>query len=122
MPKRTRNYHEFLNEQLRDPAFAADYLSATAQESLEMLPVAMRNVAEAHKMSRVANGAKVNRESLYKTLSAKGNPRLDTIASILDVFGVQIAFLPKKHPRTESRQLGKTQVTHPTRGTRRKSR
>jgi probable addiction module antidote protein len=122
MPKRTRNYYDFLSEQLRDPAFAADYLSATAQESLEMLPVAMRNVAEAHKMSRVANGAKVNRESLYKTLSAKGNPRLDTIAGILDVFGVQIAFVPKKaSPR--GAQLAKMSSTASRASrTRRKSR
>jgi probable addiction module antidote protein len=111
MPKRTRNYHDFLNEHLLDPEFAADYLSAAAKESPKMLPVAMRNIAEAHKMSRVAARAKVNRESLYKTLSAKGNPRLDTFASILEAFGIQVGFAAKKHShRTAARKSKITQA------------
>jgi|HubBroStandDraft_6_1064221.scaffolds.fasta_scaffold392635_3 probable addiction module antidote protein len=122
MPKRVRDYQDFLNEQLRDPAFASDYLSATALESFEMLPVAMRKVAEAHKMSRVANGAKVNRESLYKTLSANGNPRLDTMAGILDVFGIQLAFLPKSRRQANSRRVGKTKSTASSVRARRKPR
>lgn len=96
MPKRTHGYDEWLYEQLTDPTFAAEYLNAAAEDSPEILLVAMRNVAEAHKMSRVASGANVNRESLYRTLSKEGNPRLETFRAILDVFGLKITVAPKK--------------------------
>lgn len=95
MPKRTRDYDEWLYEQLMDPSFAAEYLNAASEDSPEILLVAMRNIAEAHKMSRVAAGASVNRESLYRTLSKGGNPRLETFRAILDVFGLKITVAPK---------------------------
>ena len=122
MPKRVRNYHNFLSEQLRDPAFAADYLTATVRESPDMLRVAMRNVAEAHKMSRVAHGAKLNRESLYKTLSPNGNPGFDTVASIVDVFGIEIAFHAKNGRSLSSGRAGQTSVSASTSRMRRKRR
>jgi probable addiction module antidote protein len=52
---------------------------------------ALRNVAEAGRMTRVAKEAGVRRESLYRTLSGHGNPRLDTLNSVLNVLGLQIA-------------------------------
>jgi probable addiction module antidote protein len=122
MPKRVRDYHDFLKEQLRDPAFAADYLTATVRESPDMLRVAMRNVAEAHKMSRVADRAKLNRESLYKSLSPKGNPGFDAVASIVDVFGIEIAFHPKNGRSLSSGRAGRTPVSGSVSRTRRKRR
>ena len=47
MPKRTRDYHEFLLEQLTDPVFAAGYLNEARQDSQKMFLKALRNVAEA---------------------------------------------------------------------------
>jgi probable addiction module antidote protein len=114
MPKRTRNYHEWLYERLVNPIFAAEYVNAAAEDSPEMLLVAMRNVAEAHKMSRVALGANVNRESLYKTLSREGNPRLETLASILDVFGLKIAVVPKKRAARTPRRARQSPATKST--------
>jgi transcriptional regulator with XRE-family HTH domain len=51
---------------------------------------ALRNVAEAKRMSNVAKKAGVSRESLYRTLSGKGNPRFDTLTSVLSVLGLQL--------------------------------
>jgi len=54
MPKRTRSYDAWLLKELIDPVIAANYINAASEDSDEMLLVAMRNVAEAHKMSHVA--------------------------------------------------------------------
>ena len=76
MPKRTRSYRSWLLGQLTDPRIAADYLNAARGDSPKMFLVALRNVAKAHQMAKVAKSAGVARESLYNTLSRGGNPRL----------------------------------------------
>jgi probable addiction module antidote protein len=95
MPKRTRAYDSWLLEKLTDPRIAANYINAASQDSDEMLLVALRNVAEAHKMTKVAEIAAVNRESLYKALSSGGNPQLKTVRSVLDAVGLRIVVEPK---------------------------
>jgi probable addiction module antidote protein len=79
-----------LNE-LTNPIVAARYVNAALRDSAEMFLVALRNVAEAYRIAKVAEEAGVTRESLYKTLSAEGNPCLDTLNSVLDVLGLRIA-------------------------------
>jgi probable addiction module antidote protein len=96
MPKRTRDYHEFLLEQLTDPVFAADYLNEARQDSQKMFLKALRNVAESRRMAAVAVEAGVNRESLYKSLSEEGNPRLATYDSILSALGLDYDIKPKQ--------------------------
>jgi probable addiction module antidote protein len=91
MPKRTKDYHSWQIKQLTDPQTAASYLNAALNDSKEMFLKALRNVAEAGRMTRVAKKAGVRRESLYRTLSDHGNPRLDTLNSILSVLGLEIA-------------------------------
>ncbi len=102
MPKRTRDYHEFLLEQLTDPVFAAGYLNEARQDSQKMFLKALRNVAEAHRMAIVAAEAGVNRESLYKTLSEDGNPRLETYDSVLSALGIDYDFRPKQAVPSQS--------------------
>ena len=91
MPKRTRDYHSWQIKQLTDPETAAGYLNEALCDSREMFLKALRNVAEAGRMARVAKEAGVRRESLYRTLSKRGNPRLDTLNSVLSVLGLGIA-------------------------------
>lgn len=54
--------------------------------------LALRDVAEAHKIGKVAVAAGVNRETLYRTLSARGNPTFTTLESILDAVGVELHY------------------------------
>lgn len=96
MPKRTRDYHEFLLEQLTDPIFAAEYLNEARQDSQKMFLKALRNVAESRRMAVVAIEAGVNRESLYKSLSEDGNPRLATYDSILSALDLDYVIKPKQ--------------------------
>ena len=66
----------------KDPEFAAEYLRAALEDEDEprVLLVALRRVAEARGgIAKVAKAAGVERESLYRALSAHGNPRLSTL-------------------------------------------
>lgn len=95
MVKLTKSYQAALLESLKDPAEAAVYLNAAleenGEEAEELFLLALRNVAEARGMAQVATGAALSRESLYRALSAKGNPRLSTLGALLDALGLRLA-------------------------------
>ena len=91
MPKRTRDYHPWLLGKLVNPQTAADYLNEAMNDSPEMFLKALRNIAQARQMATVARQAGLQRESLYRTLSKRGNPRLDTLNAVLRVLGLRIA-------------------------------
>lgn len=80
-------------EQLRrDPEFAAEYLQAAIESSDEprLLLLALRRIAEAKGMSALAGEVGVHRESLYRTLSPKGNPRLSTLLAVVKAMGLAL--------------------------------
>lgn len=91
--KRSKSYQNALIESLKDPKEAAAYLEAALEEDdAKVLLVALRNVVEAHGgMARVARKAKLNRESLYKTLSTRGNPKLSSLTTLLDAFDLRLS-------------------------------
>jgi probable addiction module antidote protein len=89
---RSRPYKIGLTERLRDPEHVAAYLNAAVRESQDVFMLALRDVAEVHKISKVALAAGVNRETLYRTLSARGNPTLTTLESILEAVGVELYY------------------------------
>jgi probable addiction module antidote protein len=92
MPKGYRNYEEGLLEALQDPREAANYLNACLEGgSREVFLLALRQVAEAHSMSKIAAQADLGRETLYRTLSRRGNPRLDTLIRLLSAAGLRLS-------------------------------
>ena len=79
-------------ESLQDPAEAAAYLDAALEdEDIQVFLLALRDVAEARGMSRVAAETDLNRESLYRMLSEEGNPRLSSLEALLHTFGLRLA-------------------------------
>lgn len=90
------SYTEHLSERLKNPKEAAAYLNAALEdEDPRVFLVALKDVAEAHGgLTKLAKEAELNRENLYRTLSTKGNPRLDSLLSILDVFKLHICIRP----------------------------
>jgi probable addiction module antidote protein len=55
------------------------------------VPVALRTVVDAvGGMAALADKTGLSRETLYRTLSERGNPRLDTLAVILAAFGLRL--------------------------------
>lgn len=86
------SHRERLVEELRaDPALAAEYLNAAAEDDdPRVYLAALRTVAEAQGMAKVARAAGVPRESLYRALSAGGNPRFSTLHAILRAAGLKM--------------------------------
>ncbi|MEL6355209.1 MAG: transcriptional regulator [Cyanobacteria bacterium J06627_28] len=90
----TNDYSELLFEQLTDPEIAAEYLSAAIEGgSANEFLLALRNVAEAHGGVGVLSSiTDLNRQSMYKMLSADGNPTLTSLLSVLRAVGLTIKF------------------------------
>lgn len=76
----------------RDPEFAAEYLKAALEDEDEprVLLIALRHVAQARGIAKVAKAAGVERESLYRALSIRGNPRLSTLVAVTKAIGLRL--------------------------------
>ena len=82
-----------------DPEFAVEYLKvaleeATDEDGRHVLLGAIRRIAEAHGIAKVARAAGIKRESLSRALSAKGNPRFDTLYAVVHAMGLQLTVEP----------------------------
>lgn len=76
-----------------DPEFAAEYLKAALEDTEEpkVLLIALRHLAEARGgMAKVAKAAGIERESLYRALSPRGNPRLSTLVAVIRALGLTL--------------------------------
>ena len=97
---RSKKYQDWLIEKLKDHDEAIAYLNIALEESLKgdeeskkLFFIALRNVAEAQGgISKLAKKAHVGRESLYKTLSEKGNPKWYTLVSLIASLGLNLRF------------------------------
>ena len=107
MNKVSRPYRPELLKALQDPAEAAEYLNAALEEgSNELFLLALRNVAEARGMKKLATEARLNRESMYRMLSEQGNPQLSSLSAVLHRPHLRTAFpLTEQQVRRLLRQL-----------------
>ena len=89
----SKTHRQSVVERLRqDPSYAANYINAALEDGDESgFLTALRNIAEARQMTRVAESAEVQRESLYRVLSESGNPRLSSLFGILKALDLRIS-------------------------------
>jgi probable addiction module antidote protein len=75
------------------PQHAAAYLEAALETGDPGdLMHALRDIAEARGgIARLAEQTGLNRETLYRTLSRKGNPQLSSLLAILKASGLKLA-------------------------------
>ena len=92
--KASISHDEAVVVELREnPEFAAEYLRAALEDDDEpgVLLVALRRVAEARGgIAKVAKAAGIERESLYRALSVRGNPRLSTLVAVAKAVGLKL--------------------------------
>ena len=76
----------------KDPKFAAEYLKAALEDEDEprVLLIALRHLAQAQGIAKVAKAAGIERESLYRALSVRGNPRLSTLVAVTRAIGLKL--------------------------------
>lgn len=89
------------SDHLRTNAEIAAYIEAVlADGDARAVPVALRTVADVlGGMNALAERTGLSRETLYRTLSEKGNPRLDTLAALLAAFGLRLSVQPLQKAR-----------------------
>ncbi len=87
----TASYQEGLLNRLQEPKYASDYLNEALKEmSQEVFMLALRDVAKAKGISLAAREANLNRETMYRMLSEKGNPNLSSLNKLLDTLGLTL--------------------------------
>lgn len=78
---------------LQTPEDRAGYLDVWLEEypeDIRGLSRAIGDIARAKGMTEVAAAAGLNRESLYRALSEKGNPSLATVMKVLIALGIRL--------------------------------
>jgi probable addiction module antidote protein len=91
--KASVSHDEAIVRRLRkDPDFAAEYLKSVLEDTDEprVLLVALRHLVQAQGIAKVAKAAGIERESLYRALSAHGNPRLSTLVAVTKAIGLKL--------------------------------
>ena len=92
-----RRFRELHEDELRNPAKAKAYVDVALEEfqednDCEALLLALRDVAEAQGgLGVLAEKTGLNRSNIYKALSESGNPRIDTVGTILRGLGLRLS-------------------------------
>ena len=90
-------------EYLDSEVAVATYMSeALATGDAAFVADALGVVARARGMTDVARRAGLSRETLYRTLSAKGNPELATVLRVVGALGLQLSAVPAEHPDVDA--------------------
>jgi probable addiction module antidote protein len=93
----TRSHEAATVESFRkDPELAAEYLNAVLEDGDEKeLMLALRRMSLAFGgVKGLAQSAKLNVTTLYRTLSPQGNPELRSLAALLKAMGLRLAVTP----------------------------
>ena len=90
---RLKNYRTDLLKRLADPEYAAEYLAQVlAEKDSAAFLIALKDVVEASGgVGKLAGRVGLQRPSLYKILSKKGNPTLETLQEILKPLGLRVS-------------------------------
>jgi probable addiction module antidote protein len=97
--KITRSHEQATIESFRkDPAFAAEYLNSILEDGDQVeLMLALRRMSKAFGgVQNLADQAKLNANTLYRTLSPKGNPELKSLRAVLRAMGMQLTVRPMR--------------------------
>ena len=93
----SRNHEDATIESFRnDPVFAAEYLNAVLEDGDQKeLMLALRRMSKAFGgLPKLAEEAHLNANTLYRTLSPKGNPELKSLRALLRAMGMQLTVRP----------------------------
>lgn len=92
-PTKTKTTPYDVAEHLRTPEEMAAYLDAWFEEAPDDaagIARALGDIARAKGMTQVAKDAGLSRESLYRALSAEGNPSFATVLKVARALGVRL--------------------------------
>ena len=89
------DFDDYMVEAMKDPVEAAAYIEAViGLDDPAALLMALRHVAKAHGLAEVARRARLGDKTLFKALSANGNPTLSTVQKVLAAVGLRLSVTP----------------------------
>ena len=100
--KASKPFKEISNDLLKDSECAALYLEeCLAEGDTELFKLALKNVADARLGGIFALAEKTNigKESLCRSLSKTGNPKLETLKKVLSASGLRFSIVPETRTR-----------------------
>lgn len=91
----------------------AEYLAAALENpDPDAFLVAVRDIAKAQGVAKVAGDAGLGRESLYKALKPGAQPRFDTVRRLIGALGVRLDVVTIPHTKPKMRNtVGKQPLT-----------
>ena len=96
----TRSWDDYMQERLSDPEEAQGYLEVVIEEYLkdgdiDAFLFSLQRLAKAKGgMAKIARKTGLSRESLYRTLSKRGNPQFRTVLGVIAALGMRIKIEP----------------------------
>jgi len=80
----------------KDPAYAIELLNSILEDgAIDEAMVVLRQMSKAFGgVGKIAEKARLNSKSLYRTLSHNGNPQAATLSAILRAMGLRLAVQP----------------------------
>ena len=95
------SHDDVMREKLEtDATFAAEYMRAALEDADDpkVLLIALRRITEARGgFVRIARASRIERESLHRALSSRGNPRLSTLFAVTKALGLKITVELPEH-------------------------
>jgi probable addiction module antidote protein len=86
-------------DHLKSRAEITTYLEAALEDGdSALVAAALGDIARSKGMTKIAREAGLGRESLYRALSAKGNPELSTVLRVVRALGLRLHATPVARP------------------------
>ncbi|GGI15510.1 phage DNA-binding protein [Galliscardovia ingluviei] len=91
----TTTYSKFdASQYLNNEEAIRDYLAIALEDGdTATIQLVLRDIAKARGMSELARKTQLNRESLYKSLSAQGNPSFASIMKIMNALDLKMTLV-----------------------------
>jgi DNA-binding phage protein len=101
MAKRSKDWNEDLAEDLKNPAFAREFLTASVDEGIP-LKVALAKVIRATGVKEFAESVEMPGSNVLRAIHPKSNPTQETLERLLRPYGLRIGLAEVK-PRKKGR-------------------
>lgn len=93
MPRRSKDWNEGLAQDLKDPEFTREFITASIDEGLSAQQ-ALRKVILAYGLKEFAKRVKMPASNVSRALNSQHNPTLETLNRLLRPFGLRLAIAP----------------------------
>jgi probable addiction module antidote protein len=98
MARRSKDWNEGLAEDLRDPEFAREFLTAAIEEGVP-LKTALGKVIRATGVKEFADSVGMPSPNVLRAIHPKHNPTQETLERLLKPFGLRIGLAQIKQRR-----------------------